>query len=180
MSPLLALGTTWRRLRPRIDGDAGARELVKALRAGRSLGEALTDVAPTLAKVAVNEAAARFEGGALALFIVDVRDSLRRQLDDAGRLSEDALISGALRLVSTKVDGETFVQHLINELLRATGLYVEAQPLTWLPEARCTHVVARLFERSLCLLLGRSDAARRLGERTQRLEFIPLADASES
>lgn len=174
MSPLLALRTTWRRLRPRIELQAGARALVKSLEAGRNLGEALEDAGPLLAKVAVSEASARFEGGALALFIVEVRDSLRRQLELAGQRSGDPLIIGALCGASTRVDGDTFVQHLVNELLRVTELYVEAQPLLKVPEAKCAVAVTELFQRSLCVLISRTDAARVLGERTHRLEFLPL------
>ena len=92
-------------------------------------------------------------------------------------LSADTLVIGALRGVSARVAGDTFVQHLINTLLEATELYVEAQPVVRLDEQRCARVVGALFERSQCALISRTDAARRLGERTQRVELtLPVGE----
>jgi hypothetical protein len=178
MSPLTALTSVWRQWRPRVDARAGSRALINALQTGMSLGDALAFSAPMLAKVAVREAAARFEGGALALLIVDVRDSLRRQLLEAGTEVQDASLLTAFGSASFHVDGETFVGHLINTLLTSTGLYVESQALDSFDEARATRVVAALFSRSLCVLISRTDAARRIGERTRRSEFIPFPQPS--
>lgn len=178
MSPLTALSSAWRQWRPRVDPQTGSRALVAALHAGRSLGEALQQAAPHLARVAVSEAAGKFEGGALALFIVDVRDSLGRQLLDAGRLVQDAALMSSLRTASNNVDGDTFVQHLINTLLASTSLYVESMAVEHLAEARCTRDLTALFTRSLCVLISRSDAARRTGERSHRVEFVPFPQPS--
>ncbi|MFO0595048.1 MAG: hypothetical protein U0228_07080 [Myxococcaceae bacterium] len=169
---VVATQAWWRQVRPRPDATSGARRLVGELQQGSSLGEALTEAADQLARVAVSEAAKSFEGGVLALFIVDVRDSLRRQLSQAGGLSQDAVMRGALELASRRVDEDTFVQHLINALLEATGIYVESMLVERLDEAKCERAVSALFQRSLCTLVGRSDAARRLGQRPSRLEFI--------
>jgi hypothetical protein len=171
LSALTALSTVWRRVKPRPDAELGARALVDALQRGSSLGEALTDAAPQLARVAVSEAARAFEGGALALFIVDVRDALGRQLSRAGLLSQDALIRTALEQAAQRVDDDTFVQHLINTLLEANELYVESMPVERLREARCEKALAALFTRALCMLISRHDGARRLGERSVALEF---------
>ena len=174
MSPLTALSTVWRQYRPRPSPHTGSRQLVSALHDGASLGDALQQTAALLAKVAVHEAAARFESGVLALFIVEVRDSLRRQLLEAARTVMDAPLATALRSAAKNVDEDTFVQHLINSILKATDLYVESMPVEYLREARCSREVTALFQRSLCVLISRTDAARRCGERTHRVEFIPM------
>jgi hypothetical protein len=165
-------------VKPRPDADAGARVLVGALQNGRSLSEALSEAAPMLARVAVSDAARAFEGGALALFIVDVRDALGRQLSRAGTLSQDALIRTALEQASRRVDDDTFVQHLINTLLEANEVYVEALPVERLQEGRCVRALTELFNRALCLLISRHDGARRLGERSLAMEFsVPAPSA---
>jgi hypothetical protein len=174
MSPLIALSSVWRQYRPRPSPHTGTRQLVAALHDGASLGEALQLTAATLAKIAVHEAAARFDGGVLALFIVDVRDSLRRQLLEASATVMDVGLTSALCSAAKAVDDDTFVQHLINSLLKATDLYVESMPVESLREARCAREVTALFQRSLCVLISRSDSARRCGERTRRVEFIPM------
>ncbi|MGV3624524.1 MAG: hypothetical protein ACO1OB_27135 [Archangium sp.] len=180
MSPLNALSSVWRQVRPKADLSAASQELAQALRSGMTLCEALTATAPTLAKVAVREASDKFDGGALALFIVDVRDSLKRQLLEASQLVMDAPMSGALRFAARGVNGDTFVQHLINSLLAATELYVESMPLESVNESGCTRAVSELFTRSLCVLVTRNDAIRRCGQggRAQRVEFIPLPQPS--
>lgn len=168
---LTALSAMWRRVKPRPDADAGALVLVSALRGGASLGEALASAAPVLARVAVSEAARKFDGGAVGLFIVDVRDALGMQLSRAGVLSQDVLIRTALEQAARRVDDDTFVQHLINTLLEVTGVYVEAMPVERLPEAKCTRALSELFTRALCMLISRHDGARRLGERSVAIEF---------
>ncbi len=178
MSPLNALSTVWRQYRPRPSPHTGSRQLVAALQDGASLGEALQRTAAMLARVSVHEAAARFEGGVLALFIVEVRDSLRRQLLEACAGVKDAAMASALRSAANAVNDDTFVQHLINSLLAATDLYVESMPLVSLNESRCSREVTALFQRSLCVLTSRSDSARRCGERTRRVEFVPMPQPS--
>ena len=178
MSPLNALSTVWRQYRPRPDPQNGSRQLVAALRDGASLGDALQQTAAALAKTSVHEAAARFDGGVLALFIVEVRDSLRRQLLAASSTVHDAPVAAALRSASKAVNDDTFVQHLINSLLAATDLYVESMPVVSLSESRCSREVTALFQRSLCVLISRNDAARRCGERTRRVEFVPMPQPS--
>ena len=178
MSPLDTLSTVWRQYRPRPSPQTGSRQLVGALHDGASVGEALQQSAASLAKVSVHDAAARFDGGVLALFIVDVRDSLRRQLLDASNTVLDAPVASALRRAAASVNDDTFVQHLINALLKATDLYVESMPLLSVREARCTREVTALFQRSLCVLISRTDAARCCGERSHRVEFIPMPQPS--
>lgn len=175
MSPLNALSSVWRLVRPKADPSQASRELAQALRDGLTLCEALTATSESLAQVAVREASDKFDGGALALFIVDVRDSLRRQLLEASQLVQDAPMAGALRVAARRVNGDTFVQHLINCLLAATELYVESMPLQSVSESGCTRAVTELFKRSLCVLVSRADAGRRCGERSRRMEFgIPM------
>jgi hypothetical protein len=168
----------WRQLRPRPDRHAGTRALVGALHGGSTLGEALQVSAVILAKASVSDAAMRFEGGAVALFIVDVRDALKRQLLEAAVAVKDAPLAQALTGAAKAVDDEAFVGHLINTLLAATELYTETQPVERLPEARCTREVTALFQRSLCVLVSRGDAGRVCGERSRRVEFIPLPQPS--
>src|SRR6478672_8649714 len=109
MSPLNALSTVWRQYRPRPSPHTGTRQLVSSLRDGASLGEAL-----------------QLTSGMLAEFIVDVKDSLRRQLLEASVSVQDAPVGTALRSMAKAVNDDTFVQHLINALLKATDLYVES------------------------------------------------------
>jgi hypothetical protein len=176
--PVVAMAAVWRQVKPRPDADEGSRALVAALREGRSLGDALAVAAPRLAQVAVSEAGRAFHGGPLALFIVDVRDSLRRQVQVAGRLSQDLSMRMALERASRRVDDDTFVQHLINTLLESTSLYTESMPLEVIPEARCARDVAALFTRALSTLISPNDRARRLGERTTAMEFVPMPSPS--
>lgn len=178
MSPFTALSSLWRQWRPRVSPLIGVRGLREALDDGANLGEALRSAAPMLAQAAVSDGAMRFQGGAVALFIVEVRDSLRAQLFEAGTQVQDAAMLGALRAASNNVNGDTFVQHLINTLLQATERYVEPQLIDSIDERRCTQALTALFSKSLCVLLTRSDAARKLGSRTRRLEFIPLPQPS--
>lgn len=177
-SALTALSTAWRRLRPRRDPHAGSRQLAATLQGGARLGDALQACASVLAKTSVSDAAGKFEGGALALFIVDVRDALQRQLLEAAAAVKDAPLAEALHHAARAVNDDAFVQHLINTLLAATELYVEAQAVERLDERRCTREVSALFQRSLCVLVSRADAARVCGERPRRLEFIPFPQPS--
>lgn len=177
-SALSALSTAWRHFRPRPDLHAGSRQLVAALHDGANLKEALERAATALAKASVHDAAARFDGGALALVIVDVRDALRRQLVEAASLVQDAPVSQALIGAAAAVDEEAFVGHLINAMLRATDLYTEAHALERLDTGRCIREVTALFERSLCVLVSRHDGARTCGERPRRVTFIPLPQPS--
>jgi hypothetical protein len=164
----------WRRVKPRPAAASGSDAVLAELRGGRSLGEALQGAGPALAQVAVSEAARRFEGGAIALFIVDVRDALGRQLLDAGRRCEDAQLHQALAQAARRVDDDTFVQHLINALLEANRAYVEANPVDHIAEGRSTRALTQLLARALSSLISRHDGARRLGERTPALEFVPF------
>lgn len=175
---LTALSSVWRQLRPRPDRHAGTRALVGALQAGSTLGEALQASAVALAKTSVADAADRFEGGALALFIVDVRDALKRQLGEAALSVKDVALRQALLGAARAVDDDAFVGHLINALLQATGLYTEAQVVERLEARKCARAVTELFQRSLCVLVSRGDAGRVYGERTQRVEFIPMPQPS--
>lgn len=177
-SPLIALSTAWRQLRPRPDPHAGSRQLVATLQGGARLGQALQACAEVLAKTSVSDAARQFEGGALALFIVDVRDALERQLLEAADGVKDAPLCEALHHAARAVNDDAFVQHLINTLLAATELYVESQAVERLDERRCTREVTALFQRSLCVIVSRADAGRVCGERTRRLEFIPFPQPS--
>ena len=179
LRPMLVMSSMWRQVKPRLEPDRGARALVDAMVAGQQLGEALTQVGPLLAKVAVSEAGKRFESGPVALFIVDVRDSLKLQLRLAGRLSQDVTLRMALERAARKVDDDTFVQHLINAILEATGVYTESMPLDRLDEGACEASVSKLFTRALSLLVSRHDGARRLGQRSTAIEFpsVPAPSA---
>ena len=178
MSPLTALSSLWRQWKPRVDPRVGVKALSTSLQAGEALGDALVKAAPSLAQAAVADAAMRFEGGALALFIVEVRDSLRAQLRETSEQVHDAGLTGALAALSHALNGDTFVQHLVNTVLQATNLYTETQVLARYDEGRVEAAVEQLLRRSLCLVLNRSDAARRISERARRLEFIPLPQPS--
>lgn len=145
--------------------DTAAPTLLAALGAEASLGAALRASGPALAKVAVREAARRFDSGAVALLIADVRDSLRRQLVSAARTLDgrgERALALSLGAVARRLNEDTFVQHLVNAVLEACELYTEAQPLE--PRLgtlrRVEAAVTALLERSLCVLLPRSDAGR--------------------
>ncbi len=166
MAPLLALGTALRQLRLFRPGPTTASPaLVEALDHELPLGGALRAASPALARAAVTDAARRFDSGAVALLIVDVRDALRRQLHDAALVLQargEHALAQSLAVAVQRLDEDTFAQHLVNAVLAATELYTEAQPFE--PSRRALAKVeaalAELLERSLCVLLTRSDAAR--------------------
>ncbi len=172
MSPL---STVWHHFGPSPDV---AGVLARALRDGATVGESLAQHAPQLARVAVRRAARRFDDGPLALFIVDVRDALRRLLLEASAQVADVPVRTALRRAAGQVTGDTFVQHLINTLLEAHGAYSEAVVVKGVARVASAKALTALFERSLCVLVTRADAGRRCGERSRRLEFIALPSPS--
>jgi len=112
-----------------------AARMNEALEAGDSLGSALRGATELLSAEAIRDATARFEGGAAALFIADVRDALMRTLESAGRkLSRQHPIAGGylaknLSAVSLSLTEEQVEQHLINCILAVAGLYAEAAVL---------------------------------------------------
>lgn len=112
-----------------------ANQMDERLRAGEAFGAALKAVLPALAREAVEDAASRFEGGAVALFIVDLRDVLRHTLESAGRklsrrhLGTGAFLARRMGDVSAALVDEQVEQHLINCVLSVTGLYAEAMTL---------------------------------------------------
>lgn len=169
--PVVAMSTVWRQLKPRPDATEASRALVRSLQKGASLQEALSSTSAHLARVAVSEASRRFDRAPLALFIVDVRDSLRRQLLLAGVSSADLSMRVALEQAARRVNQDTFVQHLINTSLEATGLYTESQVLEVVDEGRIARAVEGLFQRALCSLLTPNDKVRRLGQRSAAMEF---------
>lgn len=163
MAPLFVLGSALRQLRPAPTTAAPA--LVASLGREAPLGRALREVGPTLARVAVREAARGFDSGAVALLIVDVRDSLGRQLYDAAlalQAKGELALAHAVASAVQRLEDDTFSQHLVNAVLEATGLYTEAQPFERGVVAlrRVEDAVTALLERSLCVLLTRNEAAR--------------------
>jgi hypothetical protein len=101
----------------------------------------------------VAEAARGFERNPIAVFIVDVRDGLHRALTDAA----DALLrsptpgapqaSRRLRFLANQVQGDTFVQHLINLCLDAAGVYNESVPVERIDGARVIAPLVTLLSR---------------------------------
>jgi hypothetical protein len=151
-----------------------ADELGLRLSGGAPLGAALRASFPALARVAVKDAARRFEGGAVALFIVDLRDALASTVAGAANELErrDAstwrVLSRRLEAFAEALSGDTFVQHLVNTCLEATQLYTESMPLE--PEAldvdALAAAVAALLSRSLGAVLSRAELAQTTARRT--------------
>lgn len=112
-----------------------AARVSERLEAGDSLGTALRGAAELLSAEAVRDATGRFDGGAAALFIADVRDALVRTLDSTGRkLSRRHPGAGAylgkhLSAVARALADEQVEQHLINCVLGVAGLHAEAAVL---------------------------------------------------
>ncbi|MCC6338190.1 MAG: hypothetical protein IT380_29880 [Myxococcales bacterium] len=140
-----------------------ADEVRLRLEAGSSMGTVLRASFPVLAASAVDAASQRFEGGAVALLIVDVRDALAAitqganlELSSRGRSWRGA--AECLGQLSLAVGDDTFVQHLINTCLEATGVYTESMPLgpDAVDAARLTRAVAELLSRSLPAILSRA------------------------
>lgn len=143
---------------------SAAGTLMRLLERGEPLGRSLRAAGPALASAAVTDALRRFESGAVALFIVEVRDSLRRQLYEAGvelHATDEQPLARVLTLVAARLDDDTFIQHLVNATLEATDLYSEALPFE--PRRRSLKrleaAVGDVLLRSLCVLLTRSEAA---------------------
>lgn len=163
MAPLFVLGSALRSLRP-VPATA-APALVRALEREAPLGRAFREVSPALARVAVRAAARRFDSGAVALLIVDVKDTLRQQLYDAALALQargELALAHSLASVVQRLDDDTFAQHLVNAVLQATDLYTEAQVFEpgVVALRRIEDAVVVLLERSLCVLLTRNEAAR--------------------
>lgn len=174
MSPLHALSTVWSAFRP----EDGPLALTRELDRGFTLGEALSRAAPALCGDAVRTAAMTFEEAPVALFIVDVRDALSRNLRAAARQVPDVPMAHALRRAASLVKHDTFVQHLINTLLEASGAYSEVMVVRSIQQRVCREALTALFLRSMCTLLSRADASRRTGQRAQRMEFLALPQPS--
>lgn len=143
---------------------SAAGVLMQFLERGEPLGRALRTAGPALASAAVTDALRRFESGAVALFIVELRDSLRRQLYEAGvelHAADEQPLARVLTLVAARLDDDTFIQHLVNAVLAATDLYSEALPFEPRRKTlrRVEAAVSDVFLRSLCVLLTRSEAA---------------------
>ncbi len=174
MSPLQALSTVWSSFR----SEEGHLALAREIENGATLGEALTRSAPALCGDAVRTARETFEEAPVALFIVDVRDALSRSLRLAAKQVVDVPTAHALRRAASLVKHETFVQHLINTLLEASGAYSEVMVVRSVRERVCREAVTELFLRSMCVLVSRADASRRSGQRARRMEFLALPQPS--
>lgn len=176
--------SSWRRLAQVLKGLLPSRpvapsvqladELSLRLKDGGALGPALRASFPTLATLAVDAATHRFDGGAVALLIVDVRDALKTIVSQAGAelTRRDAATWGftadRLATLAHALDGDTFVQHLINTCLEATGVYTESMPLEpdAVDAARLTAAVTELLSRSLTAVLSRAELSQAVGGRT--------------
>lgn len=174
MSPLHALSTAWTALR----SEEGHLALARELDRGFTLGEALSRAAPALCADAVRKAAMRFEDAPVALFIVDVRDALSRALRAAATQVPDVPMAHALRRAASLVKHDTFVQHLINTMLEASGAYSEVMVVRTIQQRVCREALTELFLRSMCVLVSRADAGRRTGQRARRMEFLALPQPS--
>jgi hypothetical protein len=100
------------------------RSLAEALARGEALGPAVMAWAPEAVASAVREAAGRFESGAVALFIVDVRDGLLRRLEH-----EQGTLTGLQReyfgAFVARLRDDDGQQRLINAVLEGAGLPLE-------------------------------------------------------
>lgn len=176
--------SSWRRLAQVLKGLLPSRpvsppvryadELSLRLADGGALGPALRASFPTLAEVAVKSAAQRFDGGAVALLIVDLRDALTSTVAGAANelvrrdSSTWSATSQRLHVLAEALAGDTFVQHLINTCLEATHVYTESMPLE--PDAvdaeKLAAAVASLLSRSLSAVLSRAELAQTSVSRT--------------
>jgi hypothetical protein len=101
----------------------------------------------------VMQAAEDFELNPIALFIVDVRDGLHRALTEAATGLAQSPTPGAaqasrrLRFLALQVQGDTFVQHLINLCLETAGVYDESVPVERIEGARVVAPLTALLAR---------------------------------
>jgi hypothetical protein len=145
-----------------------ADEVSLRLRNGGALGPALRASFPVLSTLAVERAVARFEGGAVALLIVDVRDGLVSLLSSSAAelRARDAgtwtWTSQRLERLAEALAGDTFVQHLINTCLETTGVYTESHALERdaVDVERLARAVTELLCRSLPAVLSRAELAQ--------------------
>lgn len=166
---LARLSQALRRLTPAgLRAVTPAEELAKRLRNGAPIGDALRSVFPHVAQAAAVTARARFEGGAAALLIVDLRDALRSELLDlaCGLAQQDAgfsALAARLEALACSVEGDTFVQHLINTCLSSLNVYTESHPVevAQLGPAPCAVQVGELLCRSLSSVMTRAEQSQR-------------------
>lgn len=170
--------SSWRRLAQVLKGLLPARpvspaaqvadEVALRLRDGAALGPALRASFPVVARLAVERAGERFEGGAVALLIVDVRDGLVSLVSSsAAELQRRdarawAFTAARLERLAHALAGDTFVQHLINTCLEATGVYTESHPLerAAVDIERLARAVTELLSRSLVAMLSRAELSQ--------------------
>lgn len=150
--------------------DRAAAQLEVHLREGDNFGEALSCVLPELVADAARSAHDKFDGGAVALLIVDFRDALHRRLS---RLAETlaererpwALYSSArLTQLSLALHDETVEQHLINTVLELTGAWAEIVPVVRaeVDAVRLASSVMELLLRALPAIFTRHELAQTL------------------
>lgn len=159
-----------------------ADELALRLSHGGALGPALRASFPTLSALAVGRACARFEGGAVALLIVDIRDALAGLTAAAAaeltRRDADAWgwTAGRLEALARALGDDTFVQHLINTCLEATHVYTESMPLDAhaVDDAALARAVTELLSRSLPAVLSRAELNQSVGGRDFRGVQLPV------
>lgn len=144
-----------------------AEELARRLKNGELVGDALRTVFPQVAAGAAMQAKARFEGGAVALFIVDLRDALRTGLHELanGLTQQDpgfARVAERITALANSVEGDTFVQHLINTCLSTLNVYTESHAIdaSQLSNAPCAKQVGELLSRSLSSVMSRAEQAQ--------------------
>lgn len=170
--------SSWRRLAAVLKGLLPSRpvspaaqladELSLRLRDGGALGPALRASFPVLGTLAVGHAVGRFEGGAVALLIVDVRDGLVSLVSSsAAELQRRdarawAFTSERLGRLALALNGDTFVQHLINTCLEATGVYTESHALERdaVDVEGLARAVTELLSRSLVAMLPRAELSQ--------------------
>ena len=151
--------------------------LSAALDAGAAFGPALKETLPALVEASVDVASAKFDSGAVALFIVDLRDAVARRLEKAAALAgrKDGWgpwMKVRLLDVAGSLRTETVEQHLINAVLSVTGLYAEAMTLdvARVDRAELTRAVTTVLQRSLSTVFSRRELALTL----ERLGTLPV------
>jgi hypothetical protein len=150
--------------------ERAAADFELRLRTGANFGDALTAVLPELVADAARSAHEKFDGGAVALLIVDFRDALHRRLS---RLAETlaererpwALYSSArLTQLSLALHDDTVEQHLINTVLECTGAWAEMVAVVRgeIDPQRLASSVVELLLKALPAVFSRHDLSQTL------------------
>ena len=171
-------------LRSAMVGRRLAEAVLEGLGAGRPFGVTLRASLEHVVSTSVDVALLRFESGAVALFIVDLRDALVRRFERAAAVAAERAdapggrwVRARLRSVAVALKTEMVEQHLINAVLGVTGLYAEAMTLdpSRVDRDALVRQVTTMLQQSLSTVFNRAELAVTLDEVPRAAKVLPGA-----